>query len=126
MIASGGESLWQALFVTLVLGGGAAIMSGRAIAQTWRSVWQVPAAMLLLGGAVRFAHFALFEAKLLSAEGFAADTVFLVVVALAAWRFTRAGQMVRQYYWLYERRGPFGWRARLAVEGRGKSSPLGG
>ena len=49
-----------------MIGGGAAWLAGRAIAQTWRPFWQVVVYMLLLGAAVRFVHFALFEADLLS------------------------------------------------------------
>jgi hypothetical protein len=32
-----------------------------------------------------------------------------------SWRYARAGQMVRQYYWLYEPSGPLGWRLRQDV-----------
>ena len=55
------------LLVTLVLGGGTAWLSGRAIAQTWRPWWSVVAYMLVLGAIVRFFHFALFGGTLLSA-----------------------------------------------------------
>ncbi len=36
------------LFVTVLLGGGAAWLAGRAIAQTWRPMWHVVAYMALL------------------------------------------------------------------------------
>ena len=49
------------ILVTVMLGGGAAALAGRAIAQTWRPWWQVIAYSLILGAAVRFFHFALFE-----------------------------------------------------------------
>jgi hypothetical protein len=42
------------LLVTVILGGGAAWLSGRAIAQTWRPWWQGMLYMFILGGAVRF------------------------------------------------------------------------
>ena len=51
------------LLVTVVMGGGAAWLAGRAIAATWRPWWHVAFYMLILGGAVRFIHFALFEAR---------------------------------------------------------------
>ncbi len=57
------ETLLQVLFVTGLIGGGAAWLAGRAIAQTWRPFWHVVAYMALLGAAVRFVHFALFEAR---------------------------------------------------------------
>jgi uncharacterized protein (DUF2249 family) len=30
---------------------------------------------------------------------------------LPGYRYTRATQMTTQYRWLYERNGPFGWKA---------------
>ena len=55
------------LLVTIILGGGAAVLAGRAIALTWRPWWQIVAYMLILGAAVRFIHFALFGGTLLVA-----------------------------------------------------------
>ena len=106
------ESLLQVILVTGVLGGGAAFLAGRAIAQTWRPFWHVVAYMLLLGCAVRFVHFALFEGTLRSPTAYAADTCYLLVLGALAWRMTRAAQMAKQYYWLYERTGPLTWRPR--------------
>ena len=107
------ESLLQVLLVTGLIGGGAAFLAGRAIAATcagrsgmsW-SIW------LLLGCAVRFVHFALFEGTLIAPASYAADTLWLLILGALAWRMTRAAQMATQYYWLYERSGPFGWRPR--------------
>lgn len=108
------EGWFQVLFVTGVLGGGAAWLAGRAIAQTWRPFWHIFAYMALLGAAVRFAHFALFEGSLLSLPSYAVDTAFLLAVACLSWRLTRTTQMVTQYNWLYERTGLFSWRERAA------------
>ena len=106
------ETLLQILLVTGVIGGGAAWLAGRAIARTWRPLGHVIGYMALLGAAVRFAHFALFEAVLLSPLSYAADTAFLLLVGGLSWRITRTNQMVKQYDWLYERTGPFNWRER--------------
>ena len=106
------ESLLQIALVTGMIGGGAAWLAGQAIAATWRPFWHVVAYTLLLGCAVRFVHFALFEATLLSPASYGADTIYLLVLSAMAWRFTRAAQMATQYYWLYERTGPFTWRAK--------------
>jgi len=106
------ETPLQVLFVTLLIGGGAAALAGRAIALTWRPTWHLVIYMALLGAAVRFVHFALFEGELLSLPSYLVDTLYLLAVGSIAWRITRAGQMTRQYYWLYERSGPFGWRER--------------
>jgi hypothetical protein len=106
------ETWLQVLFVTGLLGGGAAWMAGRAIAQTWRPLWHAVAYSILLGAAVRFIHFALFEADLLSLPSYLVDTLFLVVVACLSFRVARTTQMVTQYRWLYERVTPVTWRSR--------------
>jgi hypothetical protein len=111
------ESLLQVLLVTGLIGGGAAWLAGRAIAGTWRPFWHVIGYMALLGAAVRFVHFALFEADLLAPLSYAADTAFLLVVGALGWRVTRAGQMATQYAWLYERTGPLTWRQKSAMDG---------
>ena len=106
------ESWLQVLLVTGVIGGGAAWLAGRAIAQTWRPFWHLLVYTALLGAAVRFVHFALFEATLLSPASYTADTLYLIVLGSLAWRMTRAAQMATQYYWLYERTSPVTWRER--------------
>ena len=113
------EGLLQVLFVTGLLGGGAAWLAGRAIAQTWRPLWHAVGYMALLGGAVRFIHFALFQAKLLSLSAYAADTLFLMAVSCLSWRLTRTTQMVTQYRWLYRRTSPLTWRRRTPENPRG-------
>ncbi|MEM7567575.1 MAG: DUF6867 family protein [Pseudomonadota bacterium] len=97
------------IFVTLVLGGGGAWMTGRAIALTWRPTYQLVLYGILLAAAIRFIGFALFEGTLLNLAGFLVDCVILVGIAILAYRFVRAGQMVAQYPWLYRRAGPLGW-----------------
>jgi hypothetical protein len=106
------ESLLQIVLVTGLIGGGAAFLAGRAIAQTWRPFWHLVIYMAFLGAAVRFVHFALFEGTLISLPSYAADTLYLLVLGAIAWRMTRAGQMATQYFWLYERTGPFTWQPR--------------
>lgn len=106
------HSVWLFLLVTLVLGGWLAIMTGRACAQTWRGIPETIAYLLVLGLAVRFAHFALFEGTLLSLHYYVVDTVIVSLIGLLSWRRTRADQMVHQYWWLYERTGPLTWTER--------------
>lgn len=105
-----GETILDVVFVTGVIGAGAAWLSGRAIAASWRGQLRVVLTALLLGAAARFFHFALFEGQLLSAASFACDTLIFLVVGLASWQATRASLMVRQYPWLYVRTGPLTWR----------------
>ena len=66
------------ILVTLILGGGAAALTGRAIAGTWRPWWQVIVYALILGGAVRFLHFSLFGGTLLSPHYYLVDSAFCV------------------------------------------------
>jgi len=108
----GGNGPWVFVLVTCILGGAAAYLSGRAMAQTWRPFWQLPLYMVGIAAGVRFVHHALFEGPVLSAPSFAVDYVVMVVAASAGYRIVRAGQMAGQYGWLLERAGPFRWRRR--------------
>jgi hypothetical protein len=100
------------LLVTVFLGGGAAWLSGRAIALTWRPYWQVVFYMLMLAAVVRFFSYALFEGTLLSLHYYVVDLIVLLAFSGLAFRVTRVWQMVTQYRWLYERAGPLAWRER--------------
>lgn len=88
------------LLVTVVLGGGAAWRAGCAIAQTWRPWWQAVLYMFILGAAVRFIHFALFDGTLLSLPAYGLDTAVAIGFATLAFRITRGRQMARQYGFL--------------------------
>lgn len=100
------------LVLTVVIGGGAAWLAARGLALTWRPFWRVAAYMVLLAGAVRFFHYALFDGRLLSLYYYLVTYLVLLAIAGLAYRLTRTTQMVRQYPWLYERSGPFSWRSR--------------
>lgn len=105
-----GTSIGVFIGLTLVLGGGAAILTGQAIAGTWRPAWQVMFASLGLGIADRFLVFALFDGQLFSATGYVFDTAVIMAFGLVAYRLAWVRNMVTQYPWLYERAGP--WRIR--------------
>lgn len=96
--------------VTLILGGGAAMLAGRAIATTWRPWWQVIAYGFVLGLAVRFIHFTLFEGTLLSLHYYFVDSAFCIAFGFLGFRAARAAQMVVQYRWINEPNGPLRWR----------------
>ena len=98
------------LLVTVALGGGAAWLTGRAIAQTWRPAWQAIFYALILSAAVRFIHFSLFGGTLLSLHYYLVDSAVLVGLALLGFRIARAAQMVSQYRWINEPDGPMRWR----------------
>ena len=94
---AGPNGLWVFLLLTVMLGGGAAFVSGKSIAETWRPSWQIPVYMLLLGCAVRFLHFALFEEPFLSLRSFLVDFAVLLGIAVLGYRLARTKQMETQY-----------------------------
>jgi hypothetical protein len=96
--------------LTVCVMGFVAYAAGQALANTWKPAWHALVYALLLGFADRFLTFALFEGELLSLSGYLVDSAVLVAVALLGYRLSLARRMVRQYPWLYERSGPFGWR----------------
>ena len=103
------DSFGVFLLVSILLGGGAAWLAGRAVAATWRPWWHVAFYMLLLAVAVRFLHFALFGATLLSAHYYLVDLGVCVGLGFLGFRTTRVAQMVTQYRWINARAGAFSW-----------------
>jgi uncharacterized protein DUF6867 len=99
--------------VTLICMCGCSIMMGHALARSWRPARHALPYGLLLGLADRTIIYALFGGGIISVSGFVIDTYFILLTALVTYRFTLAGQMVRQYPWLYRRFLILGWR-RLA------------
>ena len=105
------------LLVSVLLGGGAAWLAGRAIAGTWRPWWHVTFYMLILGAAVRFLHFALFDATLLSPQYYLVDTGVCQGLGWLGFRAARAAQMAAQYRWINVRTGPLSWGRRSQETG---------
>jgi hypothetical protein len=105
-----GADVGAFLILTVLLFGGAAAMTGQALARNWRAMWQVVPYALLLAVGDRYLLFALFEGDLLSVTGYVIAAAILLAFCLFAYRVTRARRMVTQYPWLYERAGLFGWR----------------
>ena len=103
-------SIWQFFFVTFLLGGWAAWMTGRASAQTWRPKSSLVVFVLLLGIGIRFIHHALFEGTMFTLHYYIVDTILLMAFAFVGYQYTRTNQMVTQYNWLYERASPLSWK----------------
>jgi hypothetical protein len=103
-------SAWLFVLVTVVMGGWAAWQTGGAVARSWRPRWHLIFYVLLLGWAVRFIHFALFEGTFLSLRYYVIDTVIVMAAAFVGWRYQRARQMTRQYEWLFESPTPGVWK----------------
>jgi uncharacterized protein DUF6867 len=102
------------LVLTVIIGGGAAFLSGQSLARTWKPFWRVFVYMALLAAAIRFFHYALFDSALLSPYYYLVTYVVLLAGACFGFRLTRTTQMVTQYRWLYERTSPLTWRNRRA------------
>jgi hypothetical protein len=120
-----GTAIRDFLLITVALGGGAAALTGRAIAAAWRPWWHVIPFMLLLGAVARFLHFALFGDPLLSLTGYMADTAVCLAFGLIGFRLMRVSQMVTCYGWINEPAGLYTWRARKATSGRAEASESG-
>jgi Domain of unknown function (DUF6867) len=116
------SSIGLFLLVSIVMGGAAAWASGKSIAQTWRPAWMVIPYMLILGMAVRFIHFALFEGTLLSPQFYAVDAVVCLIFGFLGYRATRAAQMTTQYGWINDRAGFLRWRRTASIPGNGADS----
>ncbi|MFZ1429965.1 MAG: DUF6867 family protein [Geminicoccaceae bacterium] len=98
-----------AIFIglTVILVGGAAILTGRAIGGNWKPASQVIAACFGLALIDRFLIYALFQGTLVNFWGILVHYVVLVAMGLASWQIARVSKMVGQYPWLYERTSPF-------------------
>jgi hypothetical protein len=102
------------LFVFLlltILGGAAAMATGRALAKGWSPLWLILPAMAVLSAAVRFLHFALFQEDLLSIHYYIVTLVVLLAAAWFSYTRMRSQQMATQYSWAYEKAG-LNWRPR--------------
>lgn len=100
------------LLLTVAAGGGAAWRTGQAVAERWGPAWPVAAYTLVIAAAVRFLHYALFEAELIAPLSYVVDALVLVPIALLAHRVRRARHMNEQYPWLFKRTSPMTWQER--------------
>ncbi len=108
-----GSVSWPVFFfVTVVLFGWVATMAATALARMWRPWWSNIAYGLILGLSDRLLEMMLFKGSLLSPQGYVIDTTYIVIVMLLSYRAAMTRGMVVQYPWLYERSGPFQWRAK--------------
>ena len=112
--------------LTFLLFGGAAMLMGNALAETWRPWWQNIAYGALLAVGDQFLGFALFQGpfvvdSLVSSDAqplsyalvvYLFDAVVIAAISLLAYRITLARKMVSQYPWLYERAGLLTWRTK--------------
>ena len=97
-------SLWEFLFVTVILAGGAAYMTGRAVARIWKGPVPLVTYIVLLAAATRFIHFSLFSGTLISPYFYVVDLIVLLAVAALGFKVTRSRQMAHQYGFLNEQK----------------------
>lgn len=107
-----GDTLATVLLFNFILIGPASFATGQALASTWRPWPQMVAYTALLSAGLRFFDYALANGELWSAGGFALGWAIQGLLAAFAFRLTRVRQMVRQYPWLYARKGLLGWEER--------------
>jgi hypothetical protein len=107
-----GDTLGLVLLFNLVLVGPASFAAGQGVAATWRPWRQLVLYTALLSAGLRFFDYALADGALWSIGGFVLGWLVQFGIAALAWRLTRASQMVRQYPWLYRRKGLLGWEER--------------
>ena len=116
-------SLYAFLLVTVVAGGGAAFMIGRAAAKTWKPFWQAVIYVMILSAAIRFLHWGLFagatlqswreaQGSLLSLHYYLSDALILLIFAALGFWLRRTSQMLRQYSWLTRKTTPLSWKLR--------------
>lgn len=115
--ATGQNLIWEVtflefVFVTVILGGGAAYLTGRATAQSWLPHYQLVVYLFLLTAATRFIHFALFSGTLIAPWYFVVDFVVLLAIGFLGNRVTRSKQMASQYGFVIEKSGIIGWKQR--------------
>ena len=107
-----GDTPFNLALLNLVLVGPAAFATGQAIANTWRHWGQMVFYTALLSAMLRFLDYALAGGELWSVAGFLLGWAVQMSIGAFAYRLTRARQMVRQYPWLYCRKGLLGWEER--------------
>jgi hypothetical protein len=107
-----GDTLWLVVLYNVVLIGPGSFAAGYNVAVTWRPWSRIVFYTALLSALLRFLDYALANGELWSLGGFLLDWVVQLAVAGFAYRLTRARMMVRQYPWLYQRKGLLGWEER--------------
>ena len=107
-----GDTLDLVLLFNFILIGPASFAAGHAVAVTWRPWPQIVFYTALLSALLRFLDYALANGELWSVGGFLLDWAIQLAVAAFAYRLTHARLMVKQYPWLYRRKGLLGWEER--------------
>ena len=100
------------LFITVLLIGGAALLTGRALARAWRPIWQVVLSCLGLGLVDRFLVYALFDGSLDSIFAYLIDSLVITGIGTFCYRVVHVSMVIQQYPWLFERASSLMYRPR--------------
>lgn len=114
------ESFVQICVSAYVVFGCFALMTGQAVARTWRPWTHCIGYGVLLTLGARMCEFVLFIGRAQTLDDYIfsnlvfmlLSTVYLVILCIVAHRVTQARMMVTQYPWVYERAGLFSWRTK--------------
>lgn len=109
---TGPNGLGVFILVTILIGGAASWATGRAVAITWKPLWQLVGYIVLMTFAVRFIHYALFHQPFLPPGNVIVDYLVLLTIAFIGYRVMRAWQMHNQYPWAYRQTSPLTWQRR--------------
>ena len=110
LYADGSASLAAFVVFTLILGWLGGWATGRAFASTWRSPLTLIPATIALAAAVRFLHYAIAGDDLGSVYYYLVSLLVVTIGASYGFVAFRAGQMSRQYSWIFARSGSLTWR----------------
>lgn len=107
-----GDTVFNVALFNLVVVGPASFAAGHAVAVAWRRWNRIIFYSALLSAGLRFLDYALAEGELWSAGGFVLGWTVQLAIAAFGFRLTRVRQMIRQYPWLYRRKGLLAWEER--------------
>jgi hypothetical protein len=110
------DNAFKFVLVTIIMGGWAAWMTGKACASTWSRYPTLFIYLTILTAGVRFLHQAPFGGDMFSPHFFVVDFIYIQLVGLLSYRLKLASQMVSRYGWMFQKSGAVGWSARSPVE----------
>ena len=102
--------IFEFILMTVILFGWCSYQLGKAMANTWQSIYLMIFYALLLTFFDRFILFGLFEQKLLSTTMFLIDFITLSSISLISFKLTRVNYMINQYPWKYQKAGFFSYK----------------
>jgi len=109
------ENIAVFIGLTVVVFGGAAILAGQTLAESWKPRWVLVAYVGLMALGARFLHYGMFDEDLWSLLGLIYSFTAILLIALVAYQRAMMRRMIRQYPWRYEASGPLFWREKTPM-----------